>query len=60
MNQLLPLTESEALFAPFQDAFLSRQMDFSLAPAAAFRSAAKLAGTERLSNGMVPNHPRAY
>jgi hypothetical protein len=40
MNQLLPLTESEALFAPFQDPFLSRQMDFTLVPAAgvSFRS----------------------
>lgn len=33
MNQLLPLTESEALFAPFQDPWLSRQMDFALVPA---------------------------
>ena len=33
MNQLLPLTESEALFAPFQDPWLSRRMDFALVPA---------------------------
>ncbi len=40
MNQLLPLTESEALFAPFQDPFLSPQMDFALVPTggAGFRS----------------------
>jgi hypothetical protein len=40
MKQLLPLAESEALFAPFQDPFLSRQMDFTLVPASGvgFRS----------------------